>query len=62
MYQDWLKFQSERKRARAKALRDANRQREENLELLMTFAWWMVGTLLVFPAFIFFGLKLFKVI
>lgn len=62
MYEDWLKFQSERKRHRAKVAQVAKRKKAQNIALLITALLWGSGVLIVLPVGIYIGFVIFGVI
>jgi len=62
MYADWLKFQSERKRAREQEARVAKQKRARNIALFFSVLAWGTGILVMLPIALFIGLKLFGVI
>lgn len=62
MYSDWLQFQAECKRNRAKAERIRKKKRADNLALLWATLLWGAGGIVILPLAIYIFLKLFRVI
>ena len=52
MWDDWLAFQKEAKRQREEAERIARKQREENLQMIMMFLYFVGGLALFVPILI----------